>query len=33
MDAAVSPGLQDLIDQLQPDLMYHDGVIRFGGTG
>ena len=21
--------LQDLVDQLQPDLMYHDGVIRF----
>ncbi len=25
--------LQDLIDQLQPDLMYHDGVIRFERYG
>jgi alpha-L-fucosidase len=25
--------LQDLIDQLQPDLMYHDGVIRFEQYG
>jgi len=25
--------LQDLVDQLQPDLMYHDGVIRFENYG
>ena len=25
--------LQDLVDQLQPDLMYHDGVIRFEKYG
>jgi alpha-L-fucosidase len=25
--------LQDLVDQLQPDLMYHDGVIRFERYG
>jgi alpha-L-fucosidase len=25
--------LQDLIDQLEPDLMYHDGVIRFESYG
>ena len=25
--------LEDLVDQLQPDLMYHDGVIRFENYG